>query len=186
MLLQNEYRQQLNTLDTDIGALYACFEVKLREHLQEFSKIILQKKENKYWRDKNAFGKNQAYRWHQDKNFRNKTKKFSRNQDTKNDYNSDTPSNTSSSASSYVDRPSSLRKRKGPFAKQRDIEGELQQVNKNKKGVYSGKGKTTKIAKDWRAIPKTQTQLDDFLDKISMTQALTSQKEQEPIVTLIT
>lgn len=74
MLLQNEYRQQLNSVDTEIGALYArliplkvhedyiVLEGKLREHLKEFSKTILQKKEKKYWRDKNAFGENRAYR----------------------------------------------------------------------------------------------------------------------------
>lgn len=41
--------------------------------------------------------------------------------------------------------------------------------NENTKGVYSGKGKTTKTGIDLGATPKTQTQLDDFLDKISMT-----------------
>lgn len=83
LLLQDEYKQQLSTLHIEIGALYArlvplkthedysSLEVKLREHLKEFSKAILQKKEKKYWRDKNAFGENGAYKWHQDRHFKN-------------------------------------------------------------------------------------------------------------------
>lgn len=55
-LLQDEYKLQLNTLDSEIGALYnrliplkthedyLGLEEKLREHLRAFSKAILQKK----------------------------------------------------------------------------------------------------------------------------------------------
>lgn len=217
MLLQDEYRLQLNNLDTEIDALYirltplkthedySTLEEKLREHLKNSSKAILQKKDKKFWRDKNAFGENRAYRWHQKKDFRNRTsKKFSKNKGEKNDYSSDTNSNASSSASSFTDR--STRKRKGPFAKTQEMDGEQQQIHKKQtaetphtsrggkgdntprpmessKGPSYGKGKTTKTSKDLGAIPKNQTQLDTFLDKMTLTQALTSQKEQAAIST---
>lgn len=85
------------------------------------------------------------------------------------------------------------------------MDGELQQINKKRsadvphtsrggkldstprhtqantegmKGPNMGKGKTTKTTKDLGAIPKNQTQLDDFLDKMTLTQALSARKEQ--------
>lgn len=212
MLLQDEYRLQLNNLDTEIDALYArltplkthedylTLEEKLREHLKTSSKVILQKKDKKFWRDKNAFRENRAYRWHQNKDFRNKTtKKSSKNKGEKSDYSSDTNSNASSSASSLTDR--FVRKRKGLFAKTQEMEGELQQIHKkknidtphtlrgskgettsrpmeNSKTSSSGKSKAIKITKDLGAIPKNQTQLDTFLDKMTLTQALATHKEQ--------
>lgn len=216
LLLQEKYKLQLNTLDTEISALYARLiplkvhkdytglKEKLREHLRTFSMAILQKKEKKFWRDKNAFGENRAYRWHQNRTSKNKDKKPTRNQD-KNGYNSDTLSNTSFSASSNIDR--TLRKRKGPFARQQEMEGELQQINKKPtadaphtlrggkadsssrnpqannegtKGSNVGQSKIIKATKDLGAIPKNLTQLDDFLDKMTLTQALSTWKEQEP------
>lgn len=53
------------------------------------------------------------------------------------------------------------------------------QTSHEGKGSNTGKGKTSKTNKDLGAIPKnqTQTQLDDFLDKISLTQTSTAQKE---------
>lgn len=186
---------------------YTGLEEKLREHLRTFSKAILQKKEKKFWRDKNAFGENRAYRWHQNRTPKNKGKKVTNktNKD-KNGNNSDTPSNSSSSASSHTDH--TLRKRKGPFARQQEMEGELQQINKKRtadsphtfrggkvdsfsknpqtnnegtKGSNAGKSKVTKTTRDLRAIPKNQTQLDDFLNKMTLTQALSTRKEQEPV-----
>lgn len=65
-------------------------------------------------------------RWNQEKSIKKK------NQNNKNkDYLSDTPSNSSSLASSLMDRQ--FRKRKGPFSKQNEIEGRLQQAKKKKK-----------------------------------------------------
>lgn len=133
LLLQDEYRQQLIKLDNDIEALYArltplkiqedyvTFEKKLKEHLEEYGKSILLKK--KYWRDKNAFGEGRAYRWNQEKKYPKKNLNKNR------DYLSDTPSNSSSSVSSLTDYQ--FQKRKGSFSKQNEIEGHVQQVNKN-------------------------------------------------------
>lgn len=89
LLLQNEYRQQLETMDIEIGSLYAwlsplknheeyaVLEEKLKEHLEIFGKTILIKKEKQYWRDKNAFGEGRAYKWNQDKKFNKKNHKIS-------------------------------------------------------------------------------------------------------------
>lgn len=122
ILLQNEYRQQLMSLDIEINSLYAQlaplkthkeyehFEKNLKEHLESFSKAILIKKEKKYWRDKNVFCEGRAYKWNQDKKFRNnkmsnKNKKgMIENVNGPNDYSSDTPSNSSSSVSSHTCR----------------------------------------------------------------------------------
>lgn len=190
LLLQDEYKLQLNTFDSEIGALYnrliplkthedyTSLEDKLREHPRTFSKTILQKKENKFWRDKNTLGENWAYKWHQNKNVKNKTKKSLRNQE-KSDYSSNTISNASSLASSLTDP--TLRKRKGPFVKSQEMDGELQQINRKRsadaphtsrggkvdnpprhmqantegtKGSNVGRGKMTKTTKDLGAIPK--------------------------------
>lgn len=79
LLLQNEYRQQLEGMDVEISTLYAwlsplkkheeyaAHEKKLKEHLEIFGKAILIKKEKKYWRDKNAFGEGRASKWNIDK-----------------------------------------------------------------------------------------------------------------------
>lgn len=75
LLLQNEYKQQLDNMNTEIKALYdrlsplktheeyANYEKKLKDHLETFGKTILIKKEKKYWRDKNAFREGRAYKW---------------------------------------------------------------------------------------------------------------------------
>lgn len=88
MLLQNEYKLQLNTLDIEIDSLYArliqlktykdysSLEIKLRDHLKEFGKTILQKKKKKNWRDKNDFSKNRAYKWSQNNKKCNNNKKL--------------------------------------------------------------------------------------------------------------
>lgn len=100
------------------------------------------------------------------------------------------PSNSSSSASSHTGRL--FGKRKGPFPKQHEMEGKIQQKTKkpttdpqidlkhsgkgrgymmkgaqsgNTRGSSSNRGKGN-MKKDLGAIPKTQrTQFDDFLDK---------------------
>lgn len=93
---------------------------KLKEHLEAFGKSILIKKEKKYWSDKNAFRHGRAYNWNQDKKIYKKN----------HDYSSNTPSNSSSSASSHTGRL--FGKIKGPFPKQHEMEGEIQQKNKKR------------------------------------------------------
>lgn len=58
-------------------------------------------------------------------------KKYPKNNFNKNrDYLSDTPSNSSSSVSSLTDHQ--FQKREGPFSKQNETEGHVQQVNKKR------------------------------------------------------
>lgn len=205
LLLQNEYQQQLRGMDMEIQTLYTrlsalkkheqytVYEKKLKEHLEIFSKNILIKKEKKYWRDKNAFGEGRAYKWNTNSQIR-KSSRFPKqnNINQTNDYLSDTPSNNSSSSASS--QAGKFRgKRKGPFPKQTDMEGEIQQTHKRRttdvqsnestrggreggmgrtRGTIPGNPKgsssqnTGKSYKEQGAIPKTQqTHIDTFLDK---------------------